>query len=260
VKTKITLLNILGLCFSFCLFCSQSINAQPHSRPVPRIEIDPFEKMNRSALQMNLTLDRYVFRPIATFYADLVPGFLQTNVSNFFSNLEDPAATINDVLQGNIYYAYNDFARFFFNSTFGIAGIFDVATKMGIPKREQDFGLTLAKWGYRNPPYLVIPVLGPSTTRDVLRYPTDFYAFSIWPYFRAAWVTYGLYGLWVVEYRASLLPANKLVDQAFDPYVFVRDAYLQRRDYLIQTYVDNDQPMDSSEEEDEDELVSEDSE
>lgn len=253
MQTKLILRFLLTLFIGFfTLFNTYSVCAQQNrpqqNRPVQNRQnpqanppfVDHFEQFNRSAFKVNQKIDQFLFRPVATIYSNVAPPFVQTGVTNFFSNLEDPAAMVNDLLQANFSHAFDDFARFFFNSTFGLGGLIDVASRMGIPKREQDFGLTLAKWGVRNPPFLMIPVIGPTTTRDIWIYPTDYYAFSIWPYLRSNLLRNSLYALWVVEYRASLLPANKLVDQAFDPYVFVRDAYLQRREYLIRTYVDNE--------------------
>lgn len=196
---------------------------------------DPYEKFNRPMFVFNDKLDQFVLKPIATLYNKIVPKPLVKGISNIFSNIDTIPTVINDGLQGNIYQATSDFWRLGINSTIGILGFFDPATSMGLEHNSEDFGLTLAQWGYKNSNYLVLPFFGPSTPRDGIGLPVDYYLFSIYPYITPVTARYELYGLGIVSRRADLLHFQNVMDQAsLDRYVFLRDAYMQRRSYLIQ--------------------------
>lgn len=137
-------------------------------------------------------------------------------------------------LQGKLNYAVLDFWRFVLNTTIGVGGLFDVASAIGLPTHYQDFGLTLAYWSGGKPSsYLMMPLLGPGTFRDYFAAPAD-YATTPWSYMKPRWIGYSIFAVEVLDVRSRLLPADKLIDQSFDPYIFVRDAYLQRRNKLIE--------------------------
>lgn len=198
---------------------------------------DPFEKLNRSLYKVDQTLDKYILNPVVQVYDKALPSFVHTGVDNFFSNTFEPARIANDLLQFDVADALNDFGRFFVNSTVGVLGIFDVAKHMGMVKHRNDFGITLAKWGIRNTPYLYLPCLGPMTVRDSLSIGVDYFLLNPISYIPSDKVRLSLIGLGKVHYRWKWLPAKKVIDESFDPYVFVRNAYLQKRQAMIDEVV-----------------------
>lgn len=192
--------------------------------------VDPLEPVNRKIFCFNMALDRGLFRPIAKAYDKVVPAPIACGIGNFFDNIDDVTNVANNILQLKFLDAWSDVWRIAFNTTLGIGGLFDVATCAGLPKHHQDFGLTLARYGYAHSIYLMIPFFGPSTVRDTIGWTVDWRYLSVWPYIEPKELRYGLYGLRLIHKRALLLCADKLIDEAIDPYVFVRDAYLQKRD------------------------------
>ena len=199
--------------------------------PDPR---DPLEPFNRGVYKFNDTVDKAVLKPTAQGYAAVVPDPVRGGVTNFFQNLRDVTNAFNDLLQGKFSAAATDVGRVVVNSTVGILGVFDVASRVGLTKHNEDFGQTLGVWGLRDGPYLVLPILGPSTVRDsgglVVDYFTDpeFYIFPHAP------ENYVVAGVRLVNVRANLLDSEKIFDAAAtDRYTFLRDAYLQRRRSLI---------------------------
>lgn len=195
---------------------------------------DPYESFNRSVFNFNDGLDRAVLKPTANLYQKIVPKPLVKGIHNFFNNLGNITTVCDDILQGNFYQATSDTWRLGINSTLGIGGFFDVATPMGLEKNYEDFGLTLAQWGYTKSNFLVVPFFGPSTVRDVISWPVDYYAFSVYPYIYPKTTRYGIYAVSVVDSRVQLLQyQNLLAEVAVDKYAFMRSAYLQRRAYQI---------------------------
>ena len=190
---------------------------------------DPLEGYNRAVYSFNDAVDRTVLKPTATVYKNVVPGFAQTGVSNFFGNLSDAWSSINNLLQGKGEAGATDFGRVAVNSTFGIFGLLDIASEAGMPKHNEDFGQTLGKWGVPSGPYLILPLLGPSTVRDTAALPADIGG-DIWKYKEPAnWRNIGA-AVRIVDTRASLLDASGMLDDAaLDRYEFLRDGYLQRR-------------------------------
>ena len=194
---------------------------------------DPFERYNRSMFAFNDALDRNIVKPVAERYVDYVPDIVRTGIGNFFGNLGDVWTAVNNYLQFRPRQGTQDVARVIFNSTFGLAGLLDFATPMGLPKHEEDFGQTLAVWGVKSGPYLVLPLFGASTVRDGLAKPVDLYA-DLLNEVSAENLRYGARALRVVDTRAELLGASSLFeDAALDRYQFLRDAYLQRRAWRI---------------------------
>ena len=190
---------------------------------------DPLEKYNRAVFSFNDAVDRTVLKPTATAYKKTLPSFVQTGVNNFFGNLSDAWSAVNNLLQGKGQEGMGDVTRFAFNSTFGLLGVLDIASEAGIPKHNEDFGQTMGVWGVPSGPYLMLPLLGPSTVRDTAALPADT-AGDLWKYKDPKnWRNMGG-ALRIVDKRATLLDASNLLEEAaFDRYEFIRDGYLQRR-------------------------------
>jgi len=194
---------------------------------------DPLEPLNRAVYRFNEGLDEAVARPVATAYRDAVPAPLRTYVRNFFGNIADLLIGANNILQGKPDEGLQDWARFVFNSFFGVFGINDVASEMGFEKHNEDFGQTLGRWGLGNGPYLVLPLLGPSSLRDGAGTAVDYY-FDPVGQFRPVPVRNSAVVVRFTGVRADLLDAGRLLEEAaLDKYVFLRDAYLQRRRSLV---------------------------
>ena len=194
--------------------------------PNPR---DPWEGFNRGAYQFNEGLDRVLLKPIATLYRDKVPPLVRTGVSNFFGNLGDAWSAANSLMQFHLQDAEENLARFQLNTMFGLGGIFDIASDVNIERHREDFGQTLGRWGIPSGPYLVLPILGPSTVRDASALPVDWH-FSIINSFRSIPVRNMTYALRAVDTRSNLLRVSSVLEEAaLDKYSFTRDAYLQRR-------------------------------
>lgn len=195
-------------------------------------EKDPWEGFNRKVFTFNDTLDRFFLKPVAKSYRFVTPDFMETGVSNFFGNVGEVPNTLNNILQWKWAKAGNSTGRLLINSTIGIGGLFDVARHAGLPKQDSEsFGQTLSYWGVSQGPYVVLPFLGPSTMTDTVAMPADWFMDPT-SYIDNKEVRYGLKALDVVHTRASLLEAEKLMSG--DRYVFIREAYLQRREYLVQ--------------------------
>ena len=209
---------------------------------------DPLEPLNRVVFSFNDAADKAVIKPVARAYRAVLPGIVRTGVSNFFSNLEDIWISVNDVLQGKFQEGVDDFGRVLFNSTFGIAGIFDFASELGLQKHNEDFGQTLGSWGVGSGAYLVLPILGPSSIRDGFGLLLDTQADLVF-YVDGVPVHNSLYGTRAISNRANLLDASSVIDQAaLDKYSFVRDAWLQRRRNLV---YDGNPPREREEPDDE---------
>lgn len=195
---------------------------------------DPHEKFNRAMYNFNDKLDTYLLKPVATIYKKVLPVFVTDRVTEFFVNVGVGSSVVNDLLQGNFYQSTVDTWRFAINSTIGIAGLFDVASEIGLPKNEEDFGLTLARWGYTNSAYLVIPFWGPSTWRDAFAIPVNIYT-SYYVYVTDVWLRNSLTVLKFIDIRAQLLNFQKTYEEmSLDPYVLTRSAYMQRRNYQME--------------------------
>ena len=191
---------------------------------------DPFEDLNRDIFIFNEKLDEKLLKPAALTYRKVTPQFARTGVTNFFNNLEEIDTTINQVLQGEIKYAFNDASRFVINSTIGLFGLIDVASKMGLEKHEEDFGQTLGVWGFDSGPYIMSPFLGPSNPRDLLSRPISSFLSGTFA-MEDNDVKITLVGIDALETRERLLDAETLI--IGDKYIFVKDAYIQSREYEI---------------------------
>ncbi|MGD2127999.1 MAG: VacJ family lipoprotein [Lysobacterales bacterium] len=195
-------------------------------------EHDPWEGYNRKIYAFNEGFDKAIFRPVAKAYDFVMPDAPQRGVRNFFRNLNYPVTLLNSLLQGKMARAFTATGRFLMNSTIGVLGFFDVASKAGIPRYDEDFGQTLAVWGWDDSRYLVMPFLGPFTVRDVLG--RSFYGyFHPVSYMAREHDNYWPMIIDLVSLRAELLPLQADIEAASDPYVLMRDAYLQRREFDI---------------------------
>ena len=203
---------------------------------------DPFEDLNRDIFIFNEKLDEKLLKPAALTYRKVTPQFARTGVTNFFNNLEEIDTTINQVLQGEIKYAFNDATRFVINSTIGLLGLIDVASKMGLERHEEDFGQTLGVWGFNSGPYIMLPFLGPSNPRDLLSRPISSFLSGTFA-MEDDDVKLTLLGIDALETRERLLDAETLI--IGDNYIFVKDAYVQSREYEINNgSTENDEFLD----------------
>lgn len=194
---------------------------------------DPFEGLNRGIYKFNDGVDHLVVKPAAEVYRDVVPAFIRTGVSNFFSNLTDVLIALNNLLQGKLSNAISDVGRVLVNTTVGVLGVFDVATELGVEKHNEDFGQTLGHWGIGAGPYIVIPFLGPSSLRDAVGLIGDWKTDPL-TYVDPTRTRNQFVGAKFVSRRSELLEATRILETAaLDPYEFVRDGYLQRRRNLV---------------------------
>ncbi len=196
--------------------------------PIEAVEVDPYENINRKVYAFNETLDGYVAKPISDAYLWITPQFVQTGVGNFFNNLEDINVVLNDLMQGKVEQGAEDTGRFAVNSTIGLLGLFDVATEIGLEKHEEDFAQTLGVWGVPKGPYLVLPILGPSTSRGV---PGSVFDTAANP---ATYVGFPIQAVQMLNARANAEGSLRFIDEAaLDPYVFTRESFLQYRKHLV---------------------------
>lgn len=193
---------------------------------------DSLESINRPIYSFNHGVDTVLYKPFASMYDAALPNPIEKGVSNAFDNIAEPSIIINNLLQFRIGNALEDTWRLIFNSTIGVGGLYDPAAYFGLKKNYQDLGLTFSRWGIKTP-YFVIPFIGPSTLSDAVGFIVNYEVFMIYPYIESNLLKYSLVGLDIIRLRAELLPTDQLVEQAFDPYIFVRDAYTQKRTYLL---------------------------
>tara|TARA_B100001027_G_scaffold205264_1_gene168008 strand:+ start:40 stop:753 length:714 start_codon:yes stop_codon:yes gene_type:complete len=211
----------IGLIFSFSLLSLAEEQSE---------QIDPFENINRVVFNVSDDIDRYLLRPAAEIYSDYTPYIVKTGISNVFSNLSEVDTAVNQALQGKLLLSLQDTSRFLINSTVGVAGIFDIASEFGLERHDEDFGQTLGYWGVESGPYIFVPFIGPSTLRDIFAKPVSWFLsgnLSI----SDTEASIILNGLDVIETRERLLIAENLI--IGDKYEFVKEAYLQSREYLV---------------------------
>jgi|SRR5579871_2746322 len=212
-----------------CLTLFGCATLPPGEKRDPR---DPWERLNRTTFKVNMAVDHAVARPIARGYKKVVPGVVRTGVSNFMDNLFYPVTMANDLLQLKFKPFGQDIGRFVMNTVVGIGGLFDPATKAGIPKHDEDLGQTFGWYGVHPGPYLMIPILGPSDIRDGVGRIGDGFLSPL-SYVNNNYIRYGIYGVDVLDIRYRLLPQDPLLDEAYDPYTFLKNAYLQRRQFQV---------------------------
>jgi phospholipid-binding lipoprotein MlaA len=227
----------LGIVFALSL--SACVTLPANHTPPPQ---DPWESWNRGVYKVNDKLDRAFAKPVAKTYVRIVPHPIRTGVSNFFDNLAMTTVMLNDALQGKVKAAATDLGRFVINSTIGLGGILDPATPMGLQHNNEDFGQTLGHWGVHPGPFIELPLLGPSDLRDGPSRLVDAYT-NPHAYIHNTDVKWGLYGVYLVDERASLLSLDETLKNVYDPYAFIRDAYLQRRAYLVSDGKVSEEPL-----------------
>jgi phospholipid-binding lipoprotein MlaA len=218
-----------ALCIALLLLAAGCASLPPGSQRDPR---DRFERYNRAMFSFNQAVDRTVVRPVAVGYTKITPRPVRQGISNFLANLSYPVVIVNDVLQAKPELFARDTARLVVNTTVGIGGLFDPASKWGLSANDEDLGQTFGRWGLPQGPYVMLPLLGPTTVRDGVGRVGDQFA-EPRTYIDDSTVRYGLTGLDLLDTRASLLDADEVMNRAFDPYAFVRNAYLQRRLYQV---------------------------
>ena len=227
-----------------CSIIFQGCATAPKKNDQDLDPIDPHEKVNRVSYNFTDRVDRLLFEPVVNVYIDYVPNAAQRSIGNFYDNLSYPNVVLNDFLQGKVQQGLQDTLRFAVNSSIGLFGLFDMATHMGLQKHDEDFGQTLGVWGVDTGSYLFIPFLGPSSERDVTNIPVSlftnvlFYAGLVVGSSFAAPLTI----LGAIDKRARLSGPMRIRDEAaLDPYLFVREASLQQREFLI---YDGNPPLD----------------
>lgn len=194
--------------------------------------VDPYESINRKTFAFNHALDTAILKPAAQLYATVLPAPVRSGINNVYDNVNMIPTVANDLLQAEFKFAYKDTWRFIINSTVGIGGIVDVAKTMSLPPRSNDLGITFAKWGDKQSPYIIIPLLGPSTIRDGMGLMFNYTLLTPYPYLSSG-LAWGLVGVRYVDLRSQMFDTDRLMSEALDQYSFMRDAYLQHRQYLI---------------------------
>jgi phospholipid-binding lipoprotein MlaA len=206
----------------------------PSGKPDPS---DRFERFNRSVYKFNTALDHAILRPITRAYVKVTPPVVRSGVNHVISNLTYPVTVVNSFLQGKFDDGMTAVARLLVNSTIGIGGLFDPASGMGLEQHNQDFGLTMGRWGIHSGPYLMLPFLGPSTVRDAFGLVPDYLLLheieTIKLFDNNAYVEWTLFSIGTINRRSQLLDEDPILERTYDPYAFLRGAYLQRRDYLM---------------------------
>ena len=201
----------------------------PNGKPDPR---DPLERFNRSMFAFNDVVDKAVAKPVAKGYKKVMPSFVRTGVSNVFNNLNTLGTAVNDALQGKMRQAGRDSARFLMNSTLGLGGLFDPASAAGLELNDEDFGQTFGKWGMKPGPYLMLPFIGPSTTRDTFGKLVDQFTYPVY-YLEDDSTRLIIRGVNLVDIRAGLLDLDEQINRSYDRYAFIRNAWLQRREFQV---------------------------
>jgi phospholipid-binding lipoprotein MlaA len=209
--------------------------------PSPR---DPWEPFNRSVFEFNEGLDKYLLKPVVAAYRFILPEIVRDGIYNFFSNYSDIYTALQNLLQGKPDLAFNDLMRVAVNTIFGLGGLMDVATPGGLPKHKEDWGQTFGVWGVPSGPYLVLPFFGPSTIRDTFGTAADLETDYLFKYIPDVGLRNSITGLRVINARNTFYEAGDLLDgAALDKYSFIRDAYLQRREYQINEGRNDEEPL-----------------
>ncbi len=234
---KLKQLLIVGLA-TLVLGCASipaGVEPSPH---------DPWEPFNRSVFEFNEGLDAYLLKPVVAGYRFILPEFVRDGIYNFFSNYNDIYTALQNLLQGKPDYAFNDFMRVVVNTTFGLGGLIDMATPGGLPKHKEDWGQTFGVWGIPSGPYVVLPFFGPSNVRDTFGTVADIESDYLFSYIKDIGLRNSITGLRVVNARNTYFEAGDLIDgAAIDKYSFMRDAYIQRREYQINEGREDREPL-----------------
>lgn len=231
---------------SFALVCATCLMVGCAAIPagVEPSPNDPWEPFNRSVFEFNENLDAYLLKPVVTGYRFVLPEFVREGIYNFFSNYNDIYTALNNLLQGKPNDAFHDLMRVVVNTTFGLGGLIDMATPGGLEKHKEDFGQTFGVWGIPSGPYVVLPFFGPSSVRDTFGTVADLESDYLFGYVKNIGVRNSVTGLRVVNTRNTYYEAGDLLEgAAIDKYSFMRDAYIQRRQYQINEGREDDEPL-----------------
>lgn len=219
---RIVLLVVVSVCGAGCA-----------SAPGRTTNDDPWEGFNRGVYKFNDTVDRATLKPVAKVYKKITPQWIRMGVGNFFANLGYPVTIVNQFLQGKPKTGLKDTGRFLVNSTLGVGGLVDVATPVGLQSNDEDFGQTLAVWGVGSGPYLTLPFFGPSTLRDAPSRAVDYFLGPL-TYVEIPWeAEWTMRAVDLVHTRAELLSLDPTLQRTFDPYAFMRDAWIQQREFNV---------------------------
>ncbi len=235
MKNKNNMRKLIATALVGTLFLSGCASVPDNAGSDPK---DPWEPLNRQIYAFNQGFDTVISRPLAKGYQFITPKPVRESVTRVFKNTMEPANAVNNVAQGKVEDGILSLFRLLINSTVGIAGIFDVAQEVGIERKEEDVGQTLAVWGIPSGPYFVIPIFGPSTVRDGLAYIPEVFLDPN-TYVGEPWFTWPWWGAKYISARERLLPVTDMLENTVDPYVATRNAYLQSRQSAI---ADGDEP------------------
>ena len=234
-KIKRVVLLVTTTALVGCASIPAGVEPSPH---------DPWESFNRSVFEFNEGLDAYLLKPVVAGYRFILPEFVREGIYNFFSNYNDIYTALFNLLQGRLDYAFNDLMRVAVNTTMGLGGLLDLATPGGLEKHKEDWGQTLGVWGVPAGPYVVLPFFGPSNVRDAFGTVADFESDYLFRFLPDVAVRNSVTGLRVVNARNTYYEAGDLLDgAAIDKYSFMRDAYIQRREYQINEGRDGEEPQ-----------------
>ncbi|MBU3537775.1 VacJ family lipoprotein [Polynucleobacter sp. UK-Gri1-W3] len=234
-KIKTTLLLCLITAMVGCASIPAGVERSPQ---------DPWEPFNRSVFEFNEGLDAYVLKPVVTGYRFVLPEFVRDGIYNFFSNYNDIYTALYNLLQGKPGDAFNDLMRVVVNTTMGLGGLIDLATPGGLEKHKEDWGQTLGVWGVPSGPYVVLPFFGPSNVRDTFGTVADLESDYLFSFVKDIGLRNSITGLRVVNARNTYYEAGDLLDgAAIDKYSFMRDAYIQRREYQINEGREDEEPL-----------------
>jgi len=238
VNVRVLFVALLAVCV--LAGCAASREAADTSG---RVDYDPFEPFNRTVYDINKLVDDVTLKPVARGYQNILPAPVRRSVSNFSSNLTTPRSALNGFLQGKPANGISDITRFILNTTIGIGGLFDVATSAGLEEYDETFSQTLAVWGVPEGPYVYLPVFGPNSMLDAVTLPIDIMSDPLM-YYDDRQTRFWLNALRVVDLRARVLTAEGFLEDSTDPYLSIREAYLQNRAYQVH---DGDPPVEEDE-------------
>ena len=225
------LLLIVGSILLLAQF-SGCATADPKNEDSQYVEYDPLEPLNRKIHGFNVAMDRVALRPLARGYKKVLPSPVRRSFTNFFSNLTTPRSVLNNFLQGKPGRGMNELGRFIFNSTLGIAGLFDVAGAGGMERYDENFAQTLSVWGVPAGPYIVLPLWGPNMMSDAFALPVDYYS-DLWTYYDNSSVRSKVWAVRVIDLRYRLLATDSILEDSQDPYITIREAFRQNRTFRI---------------------------
>jgi phospholipid-binding lipoprotein MlaA len=234
-KIKGVVLLVATIALVGCASIPAGVEPSPH---------DPWESFNRSVFEFNEGLDAYLLKPVVAGYRFILPEFVRQGIYNFFSNYSDIYTALFNLLQGRLDYAFNDLMRVAVNTTMGLGGLLDLATPGGLEKHKEDWGQTLGVWGVPAGPYVVLPFFGPSNVRDAFGTVADLESDYLFRFLPDVALRNSVTGLRVVNARNTYYEAGDLLDgAAIDKYSFMRDAYIQRREYQINEGREGEEPQ-----------------